>query len=76
MLKDIITQLGGFLTALLAFFTVIGISFDWFTPESINAFLLLASSFAGLAINVYAVWKNTYVKKRLNEKKQTKGETK
>lgn len=74
MLKDIITQLGGFLTALLAFFTVIGISFEWFTPQSIDAFLLLVSSFAGLAINIYAVYKNTHVKKRLEEKKKMKGD--
>lgn len=74
MVKDIITQLGGFLTALLAFFTVIGISFDWFTPESINAFLLLVSSFVGLAINIYAVWKNTYVKQHLKEKKRKEEE--
>lgn len=74
MVKDIITQLGGFLTALLAFFTVIGISFDWFTSESINAFLLLVSSFVGLAINIYAVWKNTHVKQHLKEKKRKEEE--
>jgi len=58
--KDIFTLLGGFLTALLFFFSTIGIKFDWFTEESINAFVLVVSAFVALAVNVYAVWKNTH----------------
>ncbi|MGE6379533.1 phage holin [Peribacillus muralis] len=60
MKKDIVTLLGGFLTALLFFFGTIGISFEWFTVESINAFVLVVSAFAALIINGYAIWKNTY----------------
>jgi len=60
MKKDIFTLLGGFLTALLFFFGTIGVSFDWFTTESINAFVILVSAFAALAVNAYAVWKNTH----------------
>jgi Co/Zn/Cd efflux system component len=60
MKKDIATLLGGFLTALFLFLGAVGISFDWFNQESINAFVVLFSAFVALVINVYAVWKNTY----------------
>ncbi|KON86618.1 hypothetical protein AF332_07160 [Sporosarcina globispora] len=67
MKKDVFTLLGGFLTALLFFFGTIGISFDWFTTESINAFVLVVSAFVALVVNLYAVWKNTYVGGKLKE---------
>lgn len=60
MKKDIFTLLGGFLTALLFFFGTINVSFEWFTTESINAFVIVVSAFVALAVNVYAVWKNTH----------------
>jgi len=59
-MKDIVTLLGGFLTALLFFFGTIGVKFDWFTEESINAFVLVVSAFVALIVNLYAVWKNTH----------------
>ncbi|WP_372780331.1 hypothetical protein ACBZ92_02195 [Priestia aryabhattai] len=67
MKKDIFTLLGGFLTALLFFFGTIGVSFDWFTTESINAFVIVVSAFAALAVNVYAVWKNTHISMRIKQ---------
>lgn len=60
MKKDIFTLLGGFLTALLFFFGTINVRFEWFTTESINAFVIVVSAFVALAVNVYAVWKNTH----------------
>lgn len=60
MKKDIFTLLGGFLTALLFFFGTINVSFEWFTTESINAFVIVVSAFVSLVVNVYAVWKNTH----------------
>ncbi|MFS0780106.1 hypothetical protein [Bacillus sp. 1P06AnD] len=60
MNKDTITLLGGFLTALLLFLGTIGISFDWFTQESINAFVVVVGALVALIINIYAVWKNTH----------------
>ncbi|USL31720.1 hypothetical protein [Priestia megaterium] len=60
MKKDIFTLLGGFLTALLFFFGTIGVSFDWFTTESINAFV-------ALVVNIYAVWKNTHISMRIKQ---------
>lgn len=76
MKKDIFTLLGGFLTALLFFFGTINVSFEWFTTESINAFVIVVSAFAALAVNIYAVWKNTHVsmyfKQLLRKKKSQK----
>ncbi|MFJ8260261.1 hypothetical protein ACIQ4Z_24240 [Peribacillus asahii] len=60
MKKDVFTLLGGFLTAILFFFGTIGVKFDWFTEESINAFVLVLSAFVALVINLFAVWKNTH----------------
>lgn len=69
MTKDFFTLLGGFLTNLLAFFTIIGVSFGWFTTESINAFVLVLSSGVALFINGFAIWKNTYVSRKGLEQK-------
>lgn len=60
MKKDMATLIGGFLTALFFFFGTIGISFEWFTQDSINAFVVLISAGIALSINLYAVYKNTY----------------
>ncbi|MGY3718815.1 phage holin, partial [Sutcliffiella cohnii] len=70
MRKDVITLLGGFLTALLMFLGTVGISFDWFNEESINAFVLLISSLVALVVNLYAVWKNTYTSKNAQLQKK------
>ncbi|AST92995.1 phage holin, partial [Sutcliffiella cohnii] len=70
MRKDVITLLGGFLTALLMFLGTVGITFDWFNEESINAFVLLVSSLVALVVNVYAVWKNTYTSKNAQLQKK------
>ncbi|WP_066307786.1 phage holin [Bacillus sp. FJAT-29814] len=70
MKKDIATLLGGFLTALLFFLGTIGVSFDWFTTESINAFILVVSAGTALVINLYAVWKNTYTSKKAQLQKK------
>ncbi|MBO1515064.1 phage holin [Metabacillus bambusae] len=70
MAKDIATLLGGFLTALLMFFGTVGISFEWFTMDSINAFVVLVTAFIALIINGFAIWKNTYVSKRAQQFKK------
>lgn len=61
MIKDLLTLLAGFLSALLFFLSTIGIKLDWFTEDSINAFIWMLSAFITLIVNVYAVYKNTYV---------------
>jgi Co/Zn/Cd efflux system component len=70
MKKDIATLLGGFLTALFLFLGAVGISFDWFNQDSINAFVVLFSAFVALVINVYAVWKNTYTSEKAQLQKK------
>jgi Co/Zn/Cd efflux system component len=70
MKKDIFTLLGGFLTALLMFFGTVGIAFDWFTQESINAFVVLVTALCALVINLYALWKNTYLSKKAQLQKK------
>lgn len=70
MNKDVFTLLGGFLTAVLLFLGTIGISFDWFTQESINAFVIMVCAFVALAINLYAIWKNTYTSKKAQLQKK------
>ena len=74
MIKEIETLVGGFLSALLFFFGTIGISFSWFTVESINAFIVVLSAFITLVINIYAIYKNTYVitKKARMQKEELK----
>ncbi|MBD1382854.1 PTS mannose transporter subunit IID [Bacillus sp. IB182487] len=70
MKKDVFTLIGGFLTSLLLFLGTIGVQFDWFTQDSINAFVVLLSSFVALVVNLYAIWKNTYVSKKAQEQKK------
>jgi SPP1 family holin len=70
MKKDIFTLLGGFLTAVLLFLGTIGIKVDWFTQESIDAFVFMVAAFVALVINLYAVWKNTFVSKKAKKQKE------
>lgn len=70
MKKDIVTLVGGFLTALLLFLGTVGITFDWFNQTSIDAFVVLLGAALALGINVYAVWKNTYLTKKAQKQKE------
>ncbi len=70
MTKDFLTVLGGLLTSLLGLFTVLGIKFDWFTTESIDAFLLVAGAAIAFGLNIYAIWKNTYLSKKAQAQKE------
>jgi hypothetical protein len=67
MKKDLFTLLGGFLTSVFLFLGTIGVSFDWFTQTSIDAFVFMAAAAGSLVINLYAVWKNTHVRNRLKK---------
>lgn len=70
MKKDIFTLLSGFLTALLMFLGTVGLSFKWFTADSINAFVLVCSTLTVLLVNLYAVWKNTYTSRKAQLQKK------
>jgi predicted acylesterase/phospholipase RssA len=67
MKKDIFTLLGGFLTSVFLFLGTIGVSFDWFTQTSIDAFVFMAAAAGSLVLNLYAVWKNTHVRNRIKK---------
>ncbi|MGF3103644.1 PTS mannose transporter subunit IID [Rossellomorea sp. DUT-2] len=67
MKKDIFTLLGGFLTSVFLFLGTIGVSFDWFTQTSIDAFVFMAAAAGSLVLNLYAVWKNTHVCNRIKK---------
>jgi len=45
----------GGLIALLFFFGTIGVSFGWFTTDSIDIFVIVVSAFVALTVNLYAV---------------------
>ena len=68
--KDITILLSGFLTSLLFFLTTIGVSFDWFTIESIDAFVVFIGAVIALGVNGYAIWKNTYVSRKAQIQKK------
>ena len=68
--KDTTILLSGFLTSVLFFLTTIGISFDWFTIESIDAFVVMIGAAIALGVNMYAIWKNTYVSKKAQIQKK------
>ncbi|CAH0346310.1 phage holin [Bacillus sp. CECT 9360] len=72
MKSDILILLCGFLSSLLLFLGSIGITFEWF--ESLNAFFILISAASALILNLYAVYKNTYVltKKARKQKESLK----
>ncbi|TYS14263.1 PTS mannose transporter subunit IID [Rossellomorea vietnamensis] len=63
MKKDIFTLVGGFLSAMLLFLGSIDVSFDWFTQTSIDAFVILLAAAVALVLNLYAIWRNTFVSK-------------
>lgn len=70
MKKDITIVIGGFLSSLLLFLASVGISFEWFTEESIDAFTVLVGAAILLGANFYAIWKNTYLSKKAKEQKE------
>lgn len=70
MKKDIVTLVGGFLTALLLFLGTVGIQFEWFNQDSIDAFLILLGASIALGVNIVAVWRNTYVSKKAQKQKE------
>jgi protein-S-isoprenylcysteine O-methyltransferase Ste14 len=70
MKKDIFTLVGGFLSAMLLFLGSIDVSFDWFTETSIDAFVILLAAAVALVLNLYAIWKNTFVTKKAQLQKK------
>lgn len=57
---DVVKQITGFLSAVLVFLGLIGVSFEWFTVDSINAFGLVLAAAIPLGYNLYTIYKNHY----------------
>lgn len=62
--KSWVTLVTGVLSSLLLFLGAINVKYDWFTAESISAFGVLIGAILVFVLNLYAVWKNTYITKK------------
>lgn len=60
-LKQYIALFGGWLSAVLLFFGTLNIKFEWFNPESINAFVVVLTASVPFALMIYSAYKNTYL---------------
>ncbi|POD46298.1 hypothetical protein BKM15_26005 [Pseudomonas syringae pv. syringae] len=60
MNKDIVSQITGFLTAILLFLGTLNMEFAWFTEQSINAFGLVVSAGILLGVNILTIYRNHY----------------
>lgn len=70
-IKQHVALFGGWLSAVLLFLGTLGIAFDWFTVESIEAFVVVLTASVPFIVLIYAVWKNTYlVSKKAKEQEK------
>ncbi|MGX9134063.1 phage holin [Rummeliibacillus sp. JY-2-4R] len=71
-LKQYIALFGGLLSAILLFLQTLGLYFNWFNQDSIDAFVNVLMAAIPFVIVLYGVWKNTYVvtKKARNQEKE------
>lgn len=60
-LKQYIGLFGGLLGAVLLFLQTLGISFVWFTDDSINAFTEVLVKAVPFVLVAYGVYKNSYI---------------
>jgi hypothetical protein len=58
--KDVVSQIVGFLSAIFLFLGTVNIKYEWFTEASISAFGLVLSAGMFLAVNLYTIYKNHY----------------
>lgn len=59
-IKQFTALIGGVLGSLFLFFGTVGVAFDWFTPESIDAFVVLFGAVGALVFALFGVYKNSY----------------
>ncbi|MBG9603530.1 MAG: phage holin [Bacillota bacterium] len=60
MNRDVVSQVVGFLTAIMLFLGTINIKFEWFNEESISAFGIVLSAGIMLAVTLYTIYKNHF----------------
>lgn len=58
--KDLVTQITTMLSALLLFFGTVGIRYDWFNLDSINAFGVLLTALILLGATLWGIYTNTF----------------
>lgn len=63
--KQFVGLFGGWLSAVLLFLGTLNIEFEWFTKESIDAFVIVLGASVPFVLAMYGVYKNSY---RLSEK--------
>lgn len=71
-LKQYIALFGGWLSAILLFLGTLNIEFQWFTKETIDAFVIVLGASIPFVLVLYGVYKNTY---KLSEKAKQQDET-
>lgn len=60
-LKQYISLFGGLLSAVLLFLQSLGITFTWFTDQTIDAFVNALLATVPFVLVVYGVYKNSYI---------------
>ncbi|CAI6329555.1 hypothetical protein M1D45_21815 (plasmid) [Bacillus sp. SA116] len=66
--KHLATNVGGVLTAILGFLSILNLHFDWFSPGSIDAFTAIIVAIGTLFVGSFSTVVNTYLTKRSKEK--------
>lgn len=59
-LTDTVKQIVTALSTLMLFLGTVGVRFDWFTLDSIEAFGVFLGAFLLLLLSLYGIWMNTY----------------
>ncbi|MCF7615604.1 MULTISPECIES: hypothetical protein [Bacillus] len=66
--KHLATNVGGVLTAILGFLSILNLHFDWFSPGSIDAFTAIIIAIGTLFVGSFSTIVNTYLTKHSKEK--------
>lgn len=68
--KQYIGMFGGVLSAILLFLGTLNIKFEWYTAESISAFMAVIMAAAPLVLALYGVYKNSYLLSKKAKKQE------
>lgn len=60
-LKQYIAMFGGLLSAVLLFLQTLGLVFNWFNQDSIDAFINVLLAAVPFIVVMYGVYKNSYI---------------
>lgn len=60
-LKQYIALFGGLLSAVLLFLQTLGLVFNWFNQDSIDAFINVLLAAVPFIVVMYGVYKNSYI---------------